>query len=208
MRTSFLSNFCPIEKCFLAGIVAKELRVLAWVKMPNANRKPVANSIEGAAAIENKATLLSWGKFRIFKKDMSWSGFFLKNVSQGHLFYEIYVYCSVRILTIVLGTICSVELFFLSLGIFCTAFFSGFTFNNVFVLVYFLGPFRSFLFFCDWSGWSALRLWYVTTFRAIAYTDQISSCKLAGGGPSPLLIISSPLHWVIAGLGIKFFTDT
>ena len=38
---------------------------------------------------------------------------------------------------------------------------------------------------------------------AIDYTGQLSRfSKLAGGEPSPLLIISSPLHWVIAGLGI------
>ena len=40
--------------------------------------------------------------------------------------------------------------------------------------VYFLGPFRAFLVFCNWSGWSELGFGLSRLPAAIAYTDRLS----------------------------------
>ena len=70
--------------------------------------------------------------------------------------------------------------------------------------------FRVSLFFGSLSGfsvfWLVCCLWIGALVRSNFPWWQPTHISwaswLAGGGPSPLLIISSPQHWEIAGLGI------
>ena len=75
--------------------------------------------------------------------------------------------------------------------------------------VYFLGPFRAFLVFCDWLGWSELGFGLSRQAAAIAYTDQLSLCKLVGCGHVDNLPSSLFPHLCIESLQVwEFKTST